>query len=107
PSKVRHVTETRSLHVLVSDFHHQFGPQGLPRQILALAPAALATRHAMRRSLACLSMLRPVFPGVSGERILAIRREELRELPALLQREARANADVLQCARIVEKPEQE
>ena len=47
PAKLRHVTEARALHVLVGDFDHQLGPQRLPRQILALAPAALAAGHAM------------------------------------------------------------
>src|SRR5579864_4783091 len=27
PAKLRHVTEPGPLHVLVSDFHHKFGPQ--------------------------------------------------------------------------------
>ena len=45
PSKMRHVPEARALHVLVGDFDHQLGPQRLPRQVLALAPAALAARH--------------------------------------------------------------
>ena len=31
PAEVCHVTEAASLHVLVSDFQNQFGPQGLPR----------------------------------------------------------------------------
>ena len=47
PSKMRHVPEAGALHVLISDFDHQLGPQRLPRQVLALAPAALAARHAM------------------------------------------------------------
>src|SRR5437870_2711 len=47
PSKVRKVAEAGALHVFVGDFDHQLGPQRLPRQVLALAPAALATRHAM------------------------------------------------------------
>src|SRR6202035_3355270 len=68
PSKLRHVTETGALHVFVSDFHHQFGTQWLPRQVLALAPAALATRHAMRGFTACGFMLRPLSPRVCGER---------------------------------------
>ena len=29
-AEVRHVSESASLHVLVSDFHNQFGPQGFP-----------------------------------------------------------------------------
>ncbi len=46
-AKLRHVTEAAALHVLVGDFDHQLGPQRLPRQVLALAPAALAARHAL------------------------------------------------------------
>ena len=42
-----------------------------------------------------------------GERVLAIGREEFYQLPALLVREARADADMLQRARIVEKAEQQ
>src|SRR5580704_1812854 len=40
-----HMAEAAPLHVLVSDFHYQFGTQRLPGQVLALTPAALATRH--------------------------------------------------------------
>src|SRR5213593_2842244 len=47
-SKMRHVTKAGSLHMLVSHFDHQFGPQRLPREVLALAPAALAAWHATR-----------------------------------------------------------
>ena len=31
PSKMRHVPEAGALHVLVSDFGHELGPQRLPR----------------------------------------------------------------------------
>ena len=106
PAKLRHVPEASALHVLVRDFDHQLGPQRLPRQILALAPAALASRHAMLRPLAAV-MLRPALPRVIGQRVLAIGREEFDEFPALLLREARADTDVLQTARIVEQPEQQ
>ena len=30
PAEVRHMPEAASLHVLISDFHNQFGPQGFP-----------------------------------------------------------------------------
>jgi hypothetical protein len=94
--------------VLVGDFDHQLGPQRLPREVLALAPAALAARHALRalRHLARFR-LRPMLPGVRGERVLAIGREIFRQLPALLFREAGAHADVLQRAGIVEEAEQQ
>src|SRR6202042_2032672 len=68
PSKMRHVTEAGSLHVLVSDFDHELGSQRLPRQILALAPAALATGHAMFAFTSCDSPLCPVSPRVRSER---------------------------------------
>ena len=42
--------------------------------------------------------LGPLFPWVMGECVLSIGCEEFRQLPALLIREARTNADVLQCA---------
>ena len=52
-------------------------------------------------------MLGPCFPRVIGERIFAVGREKFDQLAALLVGEARAHADVLQRARIVEKPEQQ
>src|SRR3989442_928927 len=55
----------------------------------------------------CGFMLCPLLPRVIGEGILAIGRAEWRELAALLLREARADADVLQRARIVKKAEQQ
>jgi len=91
--------------MLVSDFDHQFGPQRFPRQIFSLAPTALAARHALAGLP--LSRFRPLFPRVMGEGILAIGRQELKKFLALLVREACANADMLQGAGVVEKPEQQ
>src|SRR5580704_4976702 len=102
---MRHVPEASALHVLICDFDHQLRPQRLPRQVLALAPAALATRHALPGFTGCGPILRPALPRMIRERVPAIRREIFRELPALLFRKARADADVLQRARIVEKAE--
>src|SRR6266478_5860738 len=87
-SKLRQVTEAGTLHVLVGDFNYQLGPQRLPRQVLALAPAALATRHAMPIGAFSGCVLRPALPGVIGERVLAIGREVFYQLPTLLLREA-------------------
>ena len=95
-----------ALHVVVGDFDHQLGTQRLPRQILALAPAALAARHALPGRHPPV-LLRPRFPRMIGERVLAIGREKLHELAALLCGEARADADVLQRAGIVEETEQQ
>src|SRR5262249_37698157 len=107
PAKLRCVAEAVALHVLVSDFHHQFGTQRLPRQVLALAPAALTTGHAMFGFTARRSMLSPILPRVSGQRILAVWSEEFYQLAALLFREARANSNMLQRAGVVKKAEQE
>src|SRR5438874_10139625 len=52
-------------------------------------------------------MLGPIFPRVSGERVLAVWSEEFYELASLLFREARADPDMLQCAGVVEKAKQE
>src|SRR5277367_1255860 len=46
--KLRHMTESRALHMLVCNFDYQLGPERLPRQILAVAPTALTSRHPMR-----------------------------------------------------------
>src|SRR5258708_212522 len=52
-------------------------------------------------------MPRPLLPGVLDERVLPIGREVFRQFPALVLREAGADADVLQRARIVEQTEQQ
>src|SRR6516225_11358430 len=44
-SKLRHVTEASSLHMLICDLNHEFRSERFPGQILALTPAALAARH--------------------------------------------------------------
>ena len=46
-AKVCHMPESPSLHMFVGDLNRKFRAQRLPRQILPLAPTALATRHAM------------------------------------------------------------
>src|SRR5882724_546800 len=55
----------------------------------------------------CGFMLGPLLPRVIGERILTIGREKFHELSSLRVREARADADMLQRAGIVEEPEQQ
>ena len=69
PAKLRRMTEAASLHVIVCDFHNQFGPQRFPRQILALAPAALPARHAFDTFTDGIARLRPCLPRVGIERI--------------------------------------
>src|SRR5271154_5006429 len=46
--ELRHMAESRALHMLVCNFDYQLGPERLPRQILAVAPTALTSRHPMR-----------------------------------------------------------
>src|SRR5258706_9835654 len=46
-AELRRMTEAASLHVVVSDFHHQFGAHPFPRSVFALTPAALTARHAL------------------------------------------------------------
>ena len=107
PPKLRRVTEAPALHVIVCDLDDQLGPQRLPRQILALAPAALAARHALCRLHRGLPASAQCLPRVIRERVLAIRREEFHQLPPLLVGEARAHADVLELAGIIEEAEQQ
>src|SRR5260370_364120 len=107
PSEMRHVPEASTLHVLISDLGHQLGPQRFPRQVLPLAPAALATRNAMPSFTVGGHMLRPFFPRVIGQRVLAIRRQVFYQRAPLLVREARAHAHMLQRAGIVEESEQQ
>src|SRR5207249_5846772 len=107
PAKLRRVTEAVALHVVISDFDDQLGTERLPRQVLALAPAALAAGHALPGFTALWCMLGPIFPRVSGECVLAVWSEEFHQLAPLLFREARADSDMLQCAGVVEKAEQE
>src|SRR5262245_42640546 len=90
PSKLGHVTEAHALHVLVGDLDYELGSQRFPRQVLALAPAALATGHAAFGFAGCGFAFRPSLPGVSDERILAVGREVFYEFAALLIRETRA-----------------
>src|SRR6185503_3137097 len=58
--EVRGVAETRALDVVVSDLGHELGPHGFPRQILALAPAALAAGHAL--AFRFIAEPRPLLP---------------------------------------------
>ncbi len=70
-AKLRHVAEARTLHVFVRNLEDQLGPQRLPGQVFALAPAALTAGHA----LVCFAKLGPVRPGVRGPRIFAVGRK--------------------------------
>src|SRR6187551_1026799 len=47
PAELREMPESPALHVFIRDFNNQFRPQRFPRQILTLAPAALAAGHSM------------------------------------------------------------
>src|ERR1700734_3306982 len=90
-SKVRHVPEARALHMFVSYFHHQLSSYGLPGKILALTPAAHSAGHALSR----FAIAGPIPPGMIGERILAIGRQVIHQVPPRLLLEAGANTDML------------
>jgi hypothetical protein len=107
PAELRRMAETVSLHVIVCDFDHQLGSQWFPRQVLALTPAALATRHATDTLIAGISMLGPRLPRMTGERVFTVRLEEFCEFLAFPGAEARTNSDVLQSAGIVKEAQQQ
>jgi hypothetical protein len=46
--ELRHMTESRALHMLVCNLDYQFGSERLPGQILAVTPTALTSGHPMR-----------------------------------------------------------
>src|SRR4029077_4400251 len=71
-AELRRMTEPVSLHVVVSDLHHQFGSQRFPRQVLALAPAALPARHTFRRISRFAGLVCPMLPWMIVERVLAV-----------------------------------
>src|SRR5580704_12970159 len=106
-AEVRHVTKAASLHMFVSDFHNQLGPQGFPRQVFALAPAALAARHAMAGFTACGFRAGPTLPRVINERILSIGIEEFCQLTPFLRSETCANTNVLQRTGIIKEAKQQ
>src|SRR5262249_15053252 len=93
--KLRGVTKSIALHVIISDLDDQLGSQRFPREILARAPAALRTRHTATRPGISVLVFCPAFPWMLGERVLAIRCEELYKLPTNDVAEARAHANVL------------
>src|SRR4051812_20583508 len=92
PSKLRGVPETTALHVVVGNLDHQLRTQRLPRKVLALAPAAHPTGHALSSGVAVTG---PCFPRMPIERILTIGREKIHQLPALFIGKACRDAHVL------------
>src|SRR5437899_4198201 len=62
----RRVTEAIALQVVVLHLAHALDPEGLPRQILAGAPTALAAGHAN----VAVADVRPLAPRVRVERVL-------------------------------------
>src|ERR1041384_8370797 len=92
-AKLRGVTESIALHMIIRNFDHQLRTQRLPGQILTRTPAALAPWHAIIGL--SVRLLRPIFPWMMGKRIFAIRCEKLYELTSFLFREARADTDMV------------
>src|ERR1700685_2900886 len=95
-SKVRHVPEARALHMLVGHFHYELSSYRLPGKILALTPPAHYAGHALSRFATPGPITPgPIPPGVTGERILAIGRQVIHQIPPHLLRKACANTDML------------
>ena len=89
--------------MFVGYFHHQLSSYRLPGKILAVTPPAHSARHA----LPCFATCGPIPPGVIGERILAIGRQVIYQIPPHLLRKTGANTDVLQRTVVVEEAEQQ
>src|SRR6185369_4700169 len=105
PSKLRDMAKAAALHVVISDFDYKLGPQRLPGQIFALAPSALAARHALLGAIRCV--FGPMLPWVRGKSVLSVRRQVVYKLTPDPFGEARADSDMLQRAGFVEKTEQQ
>src|ERR1700738_167109 len=97
-----HVAEAAGLRVFVGDFDNELGTEGFPRQVFAIAPAALRAGHAVGFVLALGTVFDPVAPWVVGKRILPIRCEKLDKFTTFRPGKAGADADVLQYAGVVE-----
>src|SRR5262249_30105807 len=104
--ELSYVAETAALHVIVGHFDDQLRAQRLPRQILALTPPALCSRHSTPNLPFGSCFLCQSFPRMPFKCIFAIWRKELSQLAALAQREAGAPPYVLERARLIEKTEQ-
>src|SRR5207249_6675678 len=102
PHEDRRVAEAVPLQVVVLHLAYALDPQGLPREVLALARPALASRHSPRP----FERAGPLPPGMTGERVRAQRGELLRQPPPRLRGERRGHADVVQRAQGVVEAEQ-
>src|SRR5215471_14006000 len=100
-SKLSRVAESVPLHVVVSNLDNEFRPERLPGQILALTPAAQATRH----THGVLFRIRPgpILPGMVAQSIAPILAQMLHKLTPLRLGEAGADADMMKAARFIEE----
>src|ERR1700677_710537 len=96
------MTEAIALHVLVRNLDNQLEPQRFPRQILALAPAALAARHA---TVGCA--LSPSSPRMSFKRALTIRLKKGDQFASFCFSKTCADTHVLQPALGIVEAEQQ
>ena len=92
-AKVSHMAKAISLHMLIRHFDNKLGTQRLPGKVFSPAPAAFATRHAMFVTVGATFL--PGFPGMMGQRILAVGSEKFEQLSPLFLGEAGADANVL------------
>src|SRR5690242_1468973 len=100
-AKLRRVAEAVTLHVIVGHLHHQFRPQRLPREVFALAPAALPARHPLPRFRGD-GLATPCGPRVPIQGAVPIWRQKLDQFLPPPRRKACAHADMVQHTRIVE-----
>src|SRR5262249_19019715 len=89
------------------DFDHQFRTQRFPRQVLALAPSALAAGHALRAFSQTNINFGPGPPRVIDQSLSAIGVEKLCQLEALRIAETGAHSHMLERARIIKQSEEQ
>jgi hypothetical protein len=106
-AELRSVTKTIPLHVVVRNFHNQLWAQWFPREVFSLTPSTLAARHALRLVAIGFSVFGPRLPRMRCEGIFAIRSQEVHQLLAFRGAEAGTHSNVLQCAGVIEKTQQQ
>lgn len=105
--EVGHMAEAAGLDVLVGHLDDAFGANGFPGEVFAVAPAALCAGHAVFLILAVGAILFPIAPGVMGEGVFAVRREDLNQFAAFRGGEAGADAYVLKGSGVVKQPQEQ
>src|SRR5512145_1431363 len=103
PQKRRGVPEPVALQMVVLHLADALDAERLPRQILAGAPAAVATRHTLSASF----RLGPFAPWMCLQRVRPQRLQLFDERLACSHRERGSHADVVQPAFVVVQPQEQ